>query len=134
MQMEEHELNDGFEWCEREGPFRLISEEQAVAYNRDGYFVMEDVFDDETVNGLLTELDPLEDEGAEFLREHLGGKAFIARADEKPTARQGIDTCPVGATCTCHRIANDHGHFQVFLASLASLRKYPILYIATEPC
>jgi len=98
--MEEHELNDGFEWCEREGPFRLISEEQAVAYNRDGYFVMEDVFDDETVNGLLAELDPLEDEGAEFLREHLGGKAFIARADEITFTPHAVTRSPLANAFT----------------------------------
>ena len=98
--MEEHELNDGFEWCEREGPFRLISEEQAVAYNRDGYFVMEDVFDDETVNGLLAELDPLEDEGAEFLREHLGGKACVLHKVEAlgAVAKRDIHVA------ACHRV------------------------------
>ncbi|MBW2446713.1 MAG: phytanoyl-CoA dioxygenase family protein [Deltaproteobacteria bacterium] len=80
--MKKHELNGGFDWQDRTGPFRLLSEDQAAQYNRDGFVVLEDVFDDETIDALLTELDPLEELGAELLRKHFDGKAFIARADE----------------------------------------------------
>jgi phytanoyl-CoA hydroxylase len=80
--LKKHELNQGFDWQDREGPFLRISQEQADAYNRDGFIVMEDVFDDASIDALVAELDPLEEEGATFLREKLDGKAFIARADE----------------------------------------------------
>jgi ectoine hydroxylase-related dioxygenase (phytanoyl-CoA dioxygenase family) len=80
--MKKHELNEGFDWQDREGPFLRISQEQADGYNRDGFIVMQDVFDDATIDALVAELDPLEEEGATFLREQLEGKAFIARADE----------------------------------------------------
>jgi phytanoyl-CoA hydroxylase len=80
--VKKHELNVGFDWQEREGPYRLISEEQAAQYNREGFVVFENVFDDATIDALLSELDPLEEKSAEFLRQHFDGKAFIARADE----------------------------------------------------
>ena len=59
--MKKHELNVGFDWQEREGPYRLISEEQAAQYNRQGFVVFENVFDDATIDALLSELDPLEE-------------------------------------------------------------------------
>ena len=80
--MNKHELNDGFAWHDRKGPYRVISDEQAAQYNRDGFFVAQDVFDDATIDTLVSELDPLEETSTAFLREHMDGKAFIARADE----------------------------------------------------
>ena len=80
--MENHTLNKDFVWQDHTGPFRVISEDQAQAYDRDGYFRMEDAFDSALIEGLLAELDPLEAQFEKILREQLGGKAFIARADE----------------------------------------------------
>ena len=80
--MKKHELNGDFEWREREGPYRMISDEQAEQYNRDGYLVFENVFDDDVVDALLAQLDPLEERDTERLRRHSDGEAFITRADE----------------------------------------------------
>jgi ectoine hydroxylase-related dioxygenase (phytanoyl-CoA dioxygenase family) len=80
--MENHALNKDFVWQDHTGPFRAISEDQAQAYDRDGYFRMEDAFDSALIEGLLAELDPLEAQFEKILREQLGGRAFIARADE----------------------------------------------------
>ena len=80
--MENHALNKDFVWQDHTGPFRVISEDQAQAYDRDGYFRMEDAFDSALIEGLLAEHDPLEAQFEKFLREQLGGRAFIARADE----------------------------------------------------
>jgi len=80
--MQKHELNKDFAWHDHAGPFRAVSDEQARQYDRDGFFVMEDAFEPGLVDSLLAELDPLEAEFEKFLREKLGGKAFIARADE----------------------------------------------------
>lgn len=80
--MTEHELNRGFEWEDRRGPFRLIDEEQASQYNRDGFLVIEDAFDAETIRRLTEEIDPIEKEFETLLRDSFDGKLFIARADE----------------------------------------------------
>ena len=92
--MKKHELNDGFDWQERKKPFRLISEEQASQYNRDGFFVLEDVFDERTIDALLAELDPLEEAAAEYQRKHLKGKASISRADEITFAAHLVTRSP----------------------------------------
>ena len=80
--MKKHPLNKDFIWRNHVGPFRTISEAQAQAYDRDGYFLMEDAFDLDRIAELLVELDPLEAEFEGFLRDKLGGHAFIARAGE----------------------------------------------------
>ena len=80
--MEEHELNRGFAWEDRKGPFRLISEEQANQYNRDGFFVIPGAFDAETIQALTEEIDPIEQEFEKLLQDSFNGKLFIARADE----------------------------------------------------
>lgn len=77
-----HELNRGFDWQERTGPFRLIDPAQARQYNRDGFFVIENAFDAHTIENLVREIDPLEERLSNLLREKFDGKMFIARADE----------------------------------------------------
>ncbi len=74
--------NDAFEWRSRKGPFRRISEAQARQYDELGFFVLEDAFDAATIAALVREIDPIEAMVEEVLRDKLGGRAFIARADE----------------------------------------------------
>ena len=77
-----HELNTSFTWHEHDGPFRTITAEQARHYDELGYFVLEDALDRDTVCALIDAIDPLEERGADALRELEGGRFFIARADE----------------------------------------------------
>lgn len=77
-----HELNGHFEWQAREGPFRVLSDAQAAQYDRDGFVVLEGVFDRDTIAALTREIDPLEARMEAIVRDQLGGKAFIARAGE----------------------------------------------------
>ena len=79
--MKKHELNNGFEWEERKGSFRLISDEQTIQYNRDGFVIFENVFDDPTIDSLIAELDPIEEMATEYLRKQ-GGRVSISRADQ----------------------------------------------------
>ena len=75
-------MNKNFAWADQSGPLRLLRAEQAAAYDRDGFLVLEDAFDSDRITSLLEELDPLEAEFENFLRDKLDGKAFIARAGE----------------------------------------------------
>jgi ectoine hydroxylase-related dioxygenase (phytanoyl-CoA dioxygenase family) len=92
--MKKHKLNDSFNWQDRKGPFRLISDEQAGQYNRDGYLVIEDAFDHRTIDTLLTELDPIEETTAAQLRKQSNSKASISRADEITFAAHLVTRCP----------------------------------------
>ena len=80
--MIKHELNEGFHWENRKGPFRLLSEEQVRQYDELGFVVLEDVFDADTISELIAELDPIERQMEDLLKDRFGGKMFIARADE----------------------------------------------------
>ncbi len=77
-----HPLNEGFTWVARQPPFRAVTAEQAAAYDELGYFVMEDAFDPATLAEVVGEIDPVEREFEDRLRQADGARAFIARADE----------------------------------------------------
>ncbi len=78
-----HALNVDFTWVRtRPPPFRYVTAEQATAYDEVGFFVVEDAFDPATVAKVMAEIDPIEHELEELLRQADGGRIFIARADE----------------------------------------------------
>ncbi len=80
--MIKHELNRDFHWEDRQGPFRLLSEDQVRQYDELGFVVIEDAFDAETIQALIEELDPIERQLEDLLERQFGGKMFIARAGE----------------------------------------------------
>ena len=82
MDWTRHPLNKDFEWNPHPGPYRRITREQARAYDEDGFFVLEDAFDPDTVTEVIAEIDPLEEQTEAFLRTQKDGRLFIARAGE----------------------------------------------------
>lgn len=82
MDPERHPLSNSFTWQATPGPFRRITAQQARAYNEDGYFILEDAFDAETLRAVLAEIDPIEEQVEAFLRTRENGRLFIARAGE----------------------------------------------------
>ena len=80
MQPELHPWNRGFHWADRRGPFRAVTEEQARAFDEQGFFLFEDAFEAETLRALLEDFDPVEEEVTAFLRKREGGRLFIADA------------------------------------------------------
>ncbi|MGZ4681973.1 MAG: phytanoyl-CoA dioxygenase family protein [Acidimicrobiales bacterium] len=77
-----HDLNDHFDWVSTGPPFRRLTEVQAASYDELGYVVVEDAFDADNLAEVIAEIDPLERELEDRLRQAAGGRAFIARADE----------------------------------------------------
>ncbi|MDG2333278.1 MAG: phytanoyl-CoA dioxygenase family protein [Myxococcota bacterium] len=102
--MQKHPRNTEFTWVDHTGPLRFLSEEQARDYDRNGYLILEDAFTRETVASLIEELDPLEAEFEGFLREKLGGKAFIARADEITFSVHPVLRSPRAEAFTRHSV------------------------------
>ena len=80
MNLRAHPLNRSFEWVDRTGPFRRLSEEQVKAYDELGFVILEDVIEASTVEQLKAEIDPYEEKVEEFLQTQDGGRAFIAQA------------------------------------------------------
>jgi phytanoyl-CoA hydroxylase len=77
-----HPLNVDFTWLPPAPPFRTITDEQAAAYDDLGFFVVEDAFDAHTMAQVTGEIDPIEREFEDLLRQAENGRMFIARADE----------------------------------------------------
>ena len=77
-----HPLNEGFTWVTRQPPFRGVTAEQVASYDELGYFVMEDAFDPAALAEAVAEIDPMEREFEDRLRQADGARVFIARADE----------------------------------------------------
>jgi phytanoyl-CoA hydroxylase len=76
-----HPSNHGFAWQDHDGPGRVLSAEQRRRFDRDGFVVLEGVFDAATVQAAVDAIDPVEARREEALRQR-GGRAFIARAGE----------------------------------------------------
>ena len=77
-----HPLNRAFQWTSRRGPYRRLRPEQARGYDNDGFFLLEDAFDPETLHELQDAIDPIEAQVEKFLASREDGKLFIARSGE----------------------------------------------------
>lgn len=75
-----HKWNQAFEWEPARGPFRRISDEQARAYDEQGFFVFEGAFSTDEVARIREEIDPFEERSTEWLRSR-GGSVAISDAD-----------------------------------------------------
>jgi hypothetical protein len=76
-----HPLNRAFEWKPVVGPFRRITQAQARSFNENGFFVLEDAIDRETVARVIAEIDPREAKMEEFVRAQPGKRMMIYEAN-----------------------------------------------------
>lgn len=76
-----HRSNKNFVW-NNHGELSFLSSDKADFYDTYGYVVLENAFDEETINSVVTEIDKLEAEVEQALRKMDEGKGFIGRADE----------------------------------------------------
>lgn len=73
-----HPWNTGFSWRDRTGPFRFLSAAQVAQFDRDGFVVLEGIFDATTVRGITMELDRFEAKVDAFLQGQKDGRMSIA--------------------------------------------------------
>jgi ectoine hydroxylase-related dioxygenase (phytanoyl-CoA dioxygenase family) len=73
-----HPWNRGFTWQDHAGPFTTITDAQAEQFDRDGFFVIEDVLSADEVQRTLAEIDPQEARVDSFLQGQKDGRASIA--------------------------------------------------------
>lgn len=76
-----HPWNDGFTWRDHDGPGRTLSAEQRAAFDADGFIVVHDVFDADTLAAVHAELAPMVERVNELLRGVDGGRISVAAAD-----------------------------------------------------
>lgn len=77
-----HEFNTAFVPQRPRGPFRALTEAQLQSWSDNGYFLVEDAFDAETLARTIAAIDPFEAALEAFLRQQKNGTLFIARAGE----------------------------------------------------
>ena len=108
--MNPHPWNHEFTWTDHVGPYRRVTEEQARAFDRDGFFVLPGAVDPETVAALVAAIEPMDREVMDFLATRPDGRFSIAGTDLvsivlHPASRS--DVCR--AFCTSELMA-DLGH------------------------
>jgi ectoine hydroxylase-related dioxygenase (phytanoyl-CoA dioxygenase family) len=102
-----HERNTVFAWADHGGPFRTVTAEQARQYDERGFFLLEDALGWAEVDALTRAIDPLEERGADALRELDGGRFFIARADEITFTTHLVRQSPVLRAFTTSALLTD---------------------------
>ena len=75
-----HPLNTSFEWQSPKGPFRGLTGEQADQFDRDGYVVIDDLIDAETLEAVTTEIDRFEAKVDAFLKTQPDERMMIAES------------------------------------------------------
>jgi ectoine hydroxylase-related dioxygenase (phytanoyl-CoA dioxygenase family) len=81
MNLSRHPRNTTFEWLPSNPPYRCIAAGQARQYDEDGYFVLENAFTHREVDAVAAEIDPIEREIEQRLKDDFGGRLQIAKAD-----------------------------------------------------
>ena len=80
MTIELHPWNSGFRWQMPATAPRLLSVEQLAQFDTEGYVVLDDVFDAETLAPIIAVIDEFEAETERQLRRLEGGRFAIAEA------------------------------------------------------
>jgi phytanoyl-CoA hydroxylase len=78
--VERHPWNKAFDWWAPEPPFQVLEPEQAEQFDRDGYVVLESVFDPELVARVTAEIDGVESVVDAYLRAQEDERLRIAEA------------------------------------------------------
>ena len=76
-----HPKNKDFAWRPLRGPFRRLTHEQARRFDNEGWFLLEDAFEEAEIDAVTSAIDPFEQKVEAYLRGLEGGRMFIAKAD-----------------------------------------------------
>jgi hypothetical protein len=80
--VEAHPFNRDFAWTDHEGPFRVLTPDQARSYDEQGFIVLDDAISPDDLTPIVAEIDPFEETMEQLLQGLEGGKLFIARSGE----------------------------------------------------
>ena len=79
-EVDRHPWNRDFRWATPAGPFQVLTEAQAAQFDRDGFVVLPDVFDADSLAPVVEEIDGFEAEVEHALRGIDGDRVAIAEA------------------------------------------------------
>ena len=72
MQLIPHPQNDVFNWQNRTAQSGLLNNEQMRQWNEEGYFLLQDVIEPDTIAALIEAIDPFDDKAEAFLKKNGG--------------------------------------------------------------
>lgn len=105
-----HPWNNGFEWLDHAGPLRRLTPVQAARFDRDGFLVLSDMFDDDDLDPLIDALDRHEAATESFLRGLDHGRISIAESGAITFTVHLVEREPVAATFARHPVFTDLCH------------------------
>jgi phytanoyl-CoA hydroxylase len=97
-----HPWNSGFVWSDHTGSCSTITTEQAAQFDELGYFVLEDVFDAETLAALDGELARGDQRAQEFLAGSPDGRFGVAGLDTQVIAPHAVTRGRVARDLAAH--------------------------------
>ena len=99
-----HPWNDGFAWSEHPGPYTTVDAAQAKRFDEDGFFVIEDAFDADTLAAVDDAIAPGEARAKEFLAGRPGGRLGVAGADTQTIAPHLVSRSQVLREFCAHEV------------------------------
>jgi phytanoyl-CoA hydroxylase len=105
-----HPWNVDFDWLDRTGPFRRLTEEQVRQFDERGYVVLHDVFGEDVIGPVRDELDDLERKSEEFLRSQDGERMMIAEAGAITFTAHVVTRSPAARAFSLHPVFADLCH------------------------
>jgi ectoine hydroxylase-related dioxygenase (phytanoyl-CoA dioxygenase family) len=100
--MQPHPWNEAFDWPDHHGPFTFLSAEQAAQFDEEGYVVVEDLVDADTVATVRADLDALEAEVDAFLQTREDGRFSIAETGALTIALHAVTRSPAARALSAH--------------------------------
>jgi ectoine hydroxylase-related dioxygenase (phytanoyl-CoA dioxygenase family) len=105
-----HPRNVAFGWAAPRRPRRIVSDEQARAWNERGCFLLRDAFTPAEIAAVVAEIDPIEAKVAGILRAHPERKIFIAEDGNITFSTLLVRRSALLRAFTRHRVFGDLCH------------------------
>jgi ectoine hydroxylase-related dioxygenase (phytanoyl-CoA dioxygenase family) len=105
-----HPWNRSFQWRDHQGPLRRLRPDQAEAFDRDGYVVLESVVDADTVAAVTEALDVFEERVDHLLQQLDGQRLSVAESGALTVAPNVAALSPVLAAFAAHPVFADLCH------------------------
>ena len=97
-----HPWNEGFEWRDHAGPSTSLTKDQVAQFDEQGFVVVPDLVDGETVAGVREELDALEAEVDAFLQTREDGRFSIAETGALTVAIHAVTRSEKAKALSAH--------------------------------
>jgi len=108
--LDRHPWNTSFTWRDHAGPLRRLTPEQAQAFDRDGYVVLESVFGPERVAEVTAALDVFEQRVDDLLLQLDGQRMSVAESGALTVAPNVAALSPVLGSFVADPVFADLGH------------------------